>query len=458
MLGLRDLPLWLGGHSPSALHGESQETTHAISLTGGLVGMATCVTAANWGVAGFAVVGASGPQAWIGGAVGALFGGAFALSIDRPGAFALDAQSPGRARKLAMLGARVGACLLVSAVTTEAVLPLLIGRDGARVALEQREKNDNLRAYALHARFNIETLSNAVVEAEAKQKTAKAAAETIPERIQRLDSQAKACTRQLANQRSGLLAKGVSAELTRTELSALAKRCAILTNNARRELAEYREVAQKALSEAVAEQTAAQSALGGAQTAVRTRLDEAAQIEKEAISPLSSLVADNVLNVSPTARRKWFGLYLLLLLIELSPLGFKWASGQSAPGTRMAVDHDLAVARHIRRRNDAVHADEQRLAVRDWVDELLEAVLRSPAVRDKLTATFESKIDPLLSFDLTRRLISELEEFHELRRASIRRCPDIADAINALSDATLDDLLARLRGRPSGWRPMAKAS
>jgi hypothetical protein len=357
-----------------------------------------------------------------------------------------------------MLGARIGACLLVSAVTTEAVLPLLIGKDGARIALEQREEKDNIRARTLQQRFSIENLRTAAVEADLKQKAAKAAAETIPERIQRLDIQAKACVRQLAKQRSALLAKGVSPAVARTELVSLSIRCGALANNAGRELAAYRETTQKLLSEAAAEQAIAQTTLADAQTAVKSRLDEAEMIEKDAITPMSSLVADSVLNVSPTARRKWMGLYLLLLLIELSPLGFKWASGRSAPGTRMAVDHDLAVARHIRRRDDAIHADEQRLDIRDQMDEILGALLRSPSVRNKLQATFESKIDPLLSFDLARRVITELEEFHELRRASVRRCPDIADAINALSDATLDDLLARLRGRPTAWRPTAKAS
>lgn len=457
-MGLRDLPLWLGGHAPSALLGETREATHTISLTGGLVGVATCVTAANWGVAGFALAGAAGPQAWAAGAAGAIFGGVFALSVDRPGAFALDAQPSGRVRKLAMLGARIGACLLVSAVTAEAVLPLFLGKDSARVALEQREEKDQTRARSLYERFDIGVLKKNVSDADIRQKAAKVAAETIPERITGLEKQAKACGRQVASNRSALLARGLSAAAVRIELAPLSARCGTLANNARRELAAYHETAQKTLSEVVTEQTTAQSALASAQLTVKARLDEASRIEKEAISPLSSLVADSVLSVSPTARRRWFGLYLLLLLIELSPLGFKWASGQSAPGSRMAVDHELGVARHLRRRDDAIHADEQRLAVRDRIDEALDAVLRSSAARDKLTATFESRIEPLLSFDLARRMITEMEEFHELRRTSLRRCPDIADAINAMSDAMLDDLLARTRGRPMAWRPTAKAS
>lgn len=174
---LRALALWLSGHSPSVLHDEGHEATHSISLTGGLVGVATAVTAANWGVAGSVFTG--GSAAWIGGAVGAIAGATFALSVDRPGAFALDAQAPGRGRKLAILGARVGACLLVSAVTTEAVMPLVLGQDGARIALEQRETRDAARSKDLAAQFDVVGLRASVTQADAVAAAAQSAAAMI---------------------------------------------------------------------------------------------------------------------------------------------------------------------------------------------------------------------------------------------------------------------------------------
>lgn len=228
-----------------------------------------------------------------------------------------------------------------------------------------------------------------------------------------------------------------------------------MANAARRELERYRETSQKALSEAVAAQSTAHTALEEAEKAIKERLSEAREIEKNAITPLSSIVGDSVLNASPAARRKWIGTYLLLLLLELSPLGFKWLGGPSGPGSRMAVDHELAVARHIRRRDDAIHADEQRLAVRDSVDEMFDAALKSQVVRDRLRQTFEAGIEPLVAFDIYRRVIAEMEEMHELRRDAARRCPDASDAINGLADAVIEDLVARLRERTMTWRQTA---
>ncbi|MGP0104056.1 hypothetical protein [Rhodoblastus sp.] len=450
---LRALALWLSGHSPSVLHDEGHEATHSISLTGGLVGVATAVTAANWGVAGSVFTG--GSAAWIGGAVGAIAGATFALSVDRPGAFALDAQAPGRGRKLAILGARVGACLLVSAVTTEAVMPLVLGQDGARIALEQRETRDAARSKDLAAQFDVVGLRASVTQADAVAAAAQSAAAMIPPAILRMEGHTKACSQALARRRNALVAKGVNEVERRRQLGPISARCNGLANAARRELERYRETSQKALSEAVAAQSTAHTALEEAEKAIKERLSEAREIEKNAITPLSSIVGDSVLNASPAARRKWIGTYLLLLLLELSPLGFKWLGGPSGPGSRMAVDHELAVARHIRRRDDAIHADEQRLAVRDSVDEMFDAALKSQVVRDRLRQTFEAGIEPLVAFDIYRRVIAEMEEMHELRRDAARRCPDASDAINGLADAVIEDLVARLRERTMTWRQTA---
>jgi hypothetical protein len=173
---------------------------------------------------------------------------------------------------------------------------------------------------------------------------------------------------------------------------------------------------------------------------------------------MSSIIADSVLNKSPSAQRTWVSTYAFLLLLELSPLILKWLSGQSAPGTRMAVDDALVKARHVRRRDDAIHADAQRLAVRDRVDEALDEALKSPVVRERLSKLFESKIEPLLTFDLARRTIAELEEFHQNGLDATRRCPDLADRIGTLTDALLDDVISRTRGGTGTWRPTSKAA
>ena len=129
----------------------------------------------------------------------------------------------------------------------------------------------------------------------------------------------------------------------------------------------------------------------------------------------------------------------------------------------MAVDHSLAVARHMRRQEEAVHCDEQRLSVRDHTDAALDEALKSPVVRDRHKKLLESMIGSLLTFDVARRTIAELEDFQQDCLDIARRRPDLAHAISAMRDDTLDvvvsasaeqrgDIAAQNGGRVRGRR------
>jgi hypothetical protein len=445
---------WLGGHSPAVLRGESREATHAIAMTGSLVAFATLTTGSIWAIAGYAIAGDS----LIGGAVGAVLGASFALSIDRIGAYALDAQTPGRGRTLAMVGIRACACILVSAITTERITPMLLGRDGERIASEQREAKDAARAKALNERYDITGLRANIAQADMKVTAAQAAVATIPATIVKMETDARTCWQTVARRRANLVARGVGEAERKRLLGPLSAHCGDLANAARRELGLYRDAAQKAFAEIVTRQSVAHDALSSAEATINARLAEGSQIDRASITSMSSIVGDSVLNSSPSARRTWIATFAFLLLVELSPFVLKLLSGASAPGARIAVDHSLAVARHMRRRDDAIHADEQRLAVRDRVDAALEEALKSPVVRERLNKLFESKMELLLAFDVARRMIAEMEELHQNRLDATRRYPDRADWINAMADALLDEIVERARDSAGAWPRTAKAA
>lgn len=458
-MALRDIFLWLAGHDPATLREESREATQPIVLVGAAVALAALVTGTNWGIAGFGLAGGNySPQAWSAAAIAALFAALVVIVIDRAGVFALDAQSPGLIRKGALLGVRVGICCLVSAVTTQFITPHLLEKESKAFALEQREQKDAARAKALHERFDISGLREAVGAADLNVNSAAAAITTVPLGIQAMDAEAKTCWRQYAGRKQALLAKKIGEVDARNQLAAHATRCTAASTTVRRELTTHREKAKKALEDAAARQSAARASLVDAEATIKQRLVEAAKIEKDAISPQSTRVTEGVMEASPAARRKWWATYVLILLLELAPLALKGIAGPSAPGARMAVDHDLTVAGHQRRRENAIHAKKQRVALRDAMDEAKDAALLSVETRDRFKALFESKLDALLPLDVAKRIVAEIEEAHDLRLASARRCPGAVDAINAAWDQAMDELTARLHGRPSvARRPMAAA-
>jgi len=446
---------WLGGYPPSALRGERVESSHPINLTGGLVAMATTTTAAMWGAVGYTTFGNSA----VAGAIGVAMGASFALSIDRVGAYALDAQSPGLARTASMLAMRSVMSVLVSFVTLPQLVPMMDGGDSERVAIEQREQRDARRVSALQDRFNIDGLRTAAALAEDKVRTGQAAVDTIPPAILKAEADARACLQTLTNRNALLVRRGVSELRRGRQLAPLVARCGGLTDTARRELASYKNSATKALADAVTGRIEARKKLSEAEAWVTTARQEAYDKDRKIITRYSSFVTDSLLSLSPTARAKWLIAAVFLLLVEAAPLTMKALSGQSAPGARISVDDRLERARYARRHDDAVHADEQRLLVRDRLDNALDSAFKSPDVALRLVTLFEDRLEPMLGFDLARRTLSELEEFHNTCLDASRRCPDLSDRIRALQDALLDDILRWWRSRaPPDVRPMSKAA
>jgi hypothetical protein len=191
-------------------------------------------------------------------------GASFALSIDRIGAYALDAQKPGWGRSLAMVIIRGSMSVLISGITTERIVPVLLGKDSERVAIEQREEKDAERAKVLPERYNIAGLRANITLADGAASVAQKAVETIPAVIVKMEADARGCARILAARRSALLERGVAEAERNHQLAALMSHCAALETSAQRELRLYRESSQKALADAIAGQSAAHAALATA--------------------------------------------------------------------------------------------------------------------------------------------------------------------------------------------------
>jgi hypothetical protein len=417
--------------------------------------MATATTAAMWGATGYTMFGDSA----VAGAVGAAIGAAFALSVDRVGAYALDAQKPGLARTVSMLAIRATMSVMLSFVTLPRLISVMDGPDTERVTIEQREQRDAARAIVLKSRFDIDGLAAAVALAEDKVRRAQTAAETIPPTVIKADADARACRQTLANRRAFLARRGASEAERARELASLTARCANLAEAAKRELAEFKDSAAKALADAVANRVEALAKLSNAESAVTVERQDAYDKDRSIITRRSSFVADSLLLMSPTARANWFIASILLLLAEMTPLLMKALSGQSAPGARISTDERLERARHARRHDDAAHADELRLLARDHLDEAFSSAFKSPNTAQRLQELFESHLEPMLAFDLARRTLAELEVFHAESVDASRRCPELSDRILALKESLLDDILRRWRNNaPPNVRPMSNAA
>jgi hypothetical protein len=457
-MALRNALLRLAGYDPRSLAGESRETTQPIALAGATVALAATVTGLNWGVAGFSLVSGGGTSAFASAAIAGLLGASVVTTIDRAGIFVFDTQSGGRFRKGALLAGRVALCLLVGAATTEFITPRLLNAESKAMALAQREHNQAVRVKSLREVHNIDALRSSSSDADTGVAGAEAALAVVPQNIRDMEAGARTCWRQHADRKRALLAAQNTRVGVRQQLAPLAARCTTLSNAARNELAAHQDRQRQALDHAQEQQRAARAALTGAESAAREQLSEATAIEKEAISAQSTGVIGKVLETNPDARRKWWIVYALIVLLELSPLLFKAASRQTVPGMRIATDYDLSIASHMRRREEAIHQDELKLAERDLRDGVRLAALQSPATRDRLKAFYEMHLEALTPLELAKRTAAEIEEAHDMRQSSIRRYPDCAGILNAVYDKAFDDVLDRLRNQGAPRRPFAAAA
>jgi len=513
---LRDLFVRLGGHDPLAMGNESREATQPIAMAGSTVLMAALVTSTNWALAGHSLAGDdTSIRALIAAAVGAMLGFLLVATLDRAGIYQMDAQSDRWIRKAALLMVRLIIVLLVSAVTTGAIAPVLLKPELEAHALEMREQSELSRMHILDERFSTGQMRTALNETNNSVTVARAAIGVLPPDIRLQQSKAQSCWQdyavrkaqlvaqaearflrnvQSALQRNGVYqdgpvdgiwgprtassvlhfqqARGLSptGQLdqrtvaafgidrtgdqaegeARDALKGVAANCNVEAATAHRAQDAYDSEARNALHQAETQHAAASSAFSQAQKAISARLAQASYIESEAITPQSATVLASLLASDPGARSKWYGVYGFITCLELLPLLLKILSARSLPGVRIAVDRDIAVAMHERRRTAAYEDQQREMDLRAAMDLGMNEALASAAVQEQASRLFQSKVEALIPIEIAKRLFVEIEAGARDAQAAIRRHPDHAGIIGEAWSQAMSEVSERLRsGRSS---------
>ena len=272
----------------------------------------------------------------------------------------------------------------------------VFSEDGAVLALAQREHSEQERARWVPKQFRANDLHVVANDADAAVVTATKAVDIIPPNVQAQSDQAKACRAMHATRLAALKARGVDAIEARKQLAVLAGRCDSLSASARQALESYRENARKELAEAQDRQNKAHAAVAQVETAIAKKLSEAEGIERGGITGGSNGVLDAVVNANPTAKRKWWYIFGSLLALECLPLLLKVLSRRSSVGMRILVEEALRIDGHLRRRDEALHAAEQRAIFRRPLDEARDAAICTDEVQSDLARSAARQSPPPL--------------------------------------------------------------
>lgn len=454
---VRDLLARLAGHDPKSLDGHGHDDRQPITQTGWSVVPPLIVTSLNWAGAGVALSLGSG---WIAAIIAGLILGAIGFVVvaifDRAALYHMDTQSNGVLSKLGLVGIRMMIILLISSVTAQAIAPLLMRSELTQEALRIREQSQEQRTQRLVTQHDLPGHQVAVDRADADVEKVKRALAIVPQDIQQRLDAARRCWAGHNRRRDQLRAQGLSDPAVRRALASTSARCSSSMSSAQRDLEAYRQKSRAALAGAEQDAQGARLALSDSETSLKAKLEEAAEIERSAIGPQSAIVLDSLLKSNDEARYKWWRIYLLIVFAEVMALLLKLMAGMSVPGMRIAIDKQIAMERHARRRKAA--AEEARIeeALRETMTAAMLTALSTSEVQNHAAQLFTGKVEALAPIEVFKALMREIEAGEVNVQSAIQRHPDIARVITEAWAKTIDEVVERLRPtKPNTWRSAA---
>lgn len=423
--------LWLGGYSPRALQHEAPEDRQAITKIGAAVLFSTVFAAMNWGLAGWAYSRAFEPGMRLVVAVlAALIGALAVILLDRTFIYFLDTTLEGGRFQFAFYGAiRIGIILVIAGLTSQAVMPLLLGSELRAEALHMAEDSEKARMADLSVRYAIAP-KEAEIKAVAKEiERLRLAAASLPSSIQKKIRAVEECWVEYETQRTVLLQRGYSTREAGEELLAKRSHCSERRHSANAEREAYFARTRTQLAQALNDRQLKEKDFAETTQIIKSKVERAAVVESESFNPESSTVLWATLGHNPGALAKWFLLSTMLLVFELLPFIIKFQAGQSNVGRRIATQR-------ARRRIELDAELEQRkhdasisTAVSEASKEAVTVALADPGVRAVFAQTFSANIAAFAPVEAIRAMMRDLEARHVDIDAFMRRYPRLAPAI-----------------------------
>ncbi|MGR9015059.1 MAG: DUF4407 domain-containing protein, partial [Gammaproteobacteria bacterium] len=267
--------------------------------------------------------------------------------------------------------------IAIGSITSQAVMPRIIGNDLKVTALHMLENGEQQRDAKLRNQFRIDAKESIVTAAIDEVRALEKAASALPQDIQVQLSDAKRCWGAYYSRRKSLLRSGYSKAGARAKLSLKAADCAGKEKSAEARRDAYFSAMHGQLDQERARKRQLEADLQASTAAIKAKMADAQDIEKLSLDARSSIVMWTLLSNNPGALFKWAVFSLVLLFCELLPLIQKFVSGRSAIGSRYANDCLL---------RKTEQAERVRLREHDFKMTSVVSLLSERAVNDALAS------------------------------------------------------------------------
>ncbi|HRW65326.1 MAG TPA: DUF4407 domain-containing protein [Candidatus Competibacter sp.] len=450
----------LGGYSSTEVEG-SQDVGRILRIGMGVF-VAAVFAALNWAVAGWTFSGGMDSSTrYVVIACCAIMGIVLVCVFDSSFVYFLDTKKPGVWGSIKAFGyaiIRVGLILMISSLTSQAIIPLLLKNELAGHALRMREEHEKSRNVNLTTQYNVAEKHSAVTATSTEIGEWRQALQTLPPNIQSHLANAEKCWQQYNAKRSVLIRQGLPRKKVRAQLQKEAQRCADLSKSARAERDDYLKHAQGQLAMAIQRKEKAMAALDQTKGLIDKKIETASAIEEASYTPTSAVVLRDLLETELGAKYKWAMVTGVLMAIELLFLLLKLQAGQTNIGKQIAanrlkqewaIEQGIAQSRHDHTVWAMLNAASLRAA---------EVGIASPDVTQAFEQTLTQYLQTLAPLEACRATISTMGlNATEVERHQ-REYPQLAGLIGALWRSAIRkaaEILVTPASRPGQGGPFA---
>ena len=403
--------IWLGGYTPGNLETDSRQDREPVSKLGATVLFAMVVAGLNWAVGGWTY--ASGLEGshrlWAVGAT-ALMGMFLVLVFDRGLVYVIDtAGQVARMRLVFFTFFRFLVVVAISSLTSQAVIPMLLGNELNMKALHIQEQAEQQRVSSLQRQYQVGDRESANGQASQQVERLTQASKTLPADISNRLAGARQCWQDYSAARRSLINGGMPSSEARERMRGKAGQCSQAEKAAKTEQAEYVHRTRQQLEQATDAHASAQNELESARTAVAQRVESARAIEAENLTTRSSAVLWELLRSNPGAMGKWLLITAVLLVCELLPLLYKLQMGQTPPGRRIATENRLKQ----RQLESHLLQEEHAMALQEEIShashEGMQSAMQQPEVRKVFTDCFASTLKAMAPAEAVSSMMRDMQ-------------------------------------------------
>lgn len=411
--------LWLGGYSPANLEVDSRQDREPIGKLGATVLFAMVVACLNWAVGGWTYAGdmANDTQRYFAAGAAASVGVFMVLVFDRGLVYAIDTSGHVAQLRLLMFTLfRFVVVVAISSLTSQAVIPLLLGNELNMQALQMQEQSERQRVAQLGSQYQVGTREAQTRQAATEVERLTQAAQTLPADISNQLANARRCWQDYNAGRRNLLNAGVDLREARERMRPKATQCNQMDKTAKAAQAEYFQRTREQLEQARELHAGAQSELHAAQSTVKERVESARVVETASLNARSSAVLWEVLRGNPGALGKWLLITTVLLVCELLPLLYKLQLGQTPPGRRIASENRI----RQRQVDSDMLQQECALTLQDEINHAshagMQAAMQQPEVQKVFADCFANTLKAMAPSEAVTSMMRDLKS----------RGPDVA--------------------------------